>query len=450
MRGVGSRRHNSSTEARHGSDDQLQAAGWAECAGVPRGARGRERAGRGGDPGVVGAERPDQRSGRPHGRRRIPGARAGSLPRESHRRGEGGRAPDDQPQLRRRGGPGRARRCPAPEGSEPQGRRHRLLPWRGADAPCRRQRPRGGLGRGLVRLSAARVRRRDEDQGPAPRPLRDRGRAVPDRDRRPPRTEAARGERAVRVPPLSGQARLCQRDAGRGAEAPDGRVPRALGGPGVAADARLLRPAPQVSGRPAATTTGTRGADWVVAWDARTRRVYRFHADVAFEGETITSSGLGYAGLYPGGRAVTFAAAIAFLLSAEAGRAAPPDKTTVVNCSKGTITRTLTGTGPMTLVLQGTCTENVIITRDDVTLTTAGVTAATVVAADPGLPAILVDVQLEELVTPLLLDPRRGKVGARDGVDGLVPPWFQLTRIQRSSPELRHLTILRNLARLPR
>ena len=53
-----------------------------------------------------------------------------------------------------------------------------------------------------------------------------------------------------------------------------------------------------MSGRPAATTTCIRGADWVVAWDARTRRVYRFHVDVAFEGET--SSGLGYAGLYPG------------------------------------------------------------------------------------------------------------------------------------------------------
>jgi len=53
------------------------------------------------------------------------------------------------------------------------------------------------------------------------------------------------------------------------------------------------------------------------------------------------------------------------------------------------------------------------ITRDDVTLTTAGVTAATVVvAADPGLPAILVDVQLDELVKRLSLDPRRGKVGS--------------------------------------
>ena len=105
-----------------------------------------------------------------------------------------------------------------------------------------------------------------------------------------------------------------------------------------------------MSGRPAATTTCIRGADWVVAWDARTRRVYRFHVDVAFEGET--SSGLGYAGLYPGAggksQLPTFATAIAVLLSAEAGRAAPPDKTTVVNYSKGTITCALTGTGPVT------------------------------------------------------------------------------------------------------
>ena|SRR5437867_13124483 len=60
----------------------------------------------------------------------------------------------------------------------------------------------------------------------------------------------ARGEGAVRVPPLSGQARLRQRDAGERTKAPDRRVSRALGGAGVAADARVLRPAPQVSGRP--------------------------------------------------------------------------------------------------------------------------------------------------------------------------------------------------------
>jgi hypothetical protein len=78
------------------------------------------------------------------------------------------------------------------------------------------------------------------------RPLRDRGRAVPDRDGRPPRTEAAGGECAVRVPPLSGQARLRQRDASRRTKAPDRRVSCAVGGSGVAADARVLRPAPQV------------------------------------------------------------------------------------------------------------------------------------------------------------------------------------------------------------
>ena len=56
-----------------------------------------------------------------------------------------------------------------------------------------------------------------------------------------------------------------------------------------------------MSHRPAATTTCIRDADWIVAWEACTRHVYCFHVDVAFEGETITFVGLGYAGPVPGG-----------------------------------------------------------------------------------------------------------------------------------------------------
>src|SRR5262245_10336090 len=40
-------------------------------------------------------------------------------------------------------------------------------------------------------------------------------------------------EHTVRVPPLSGQARLRQRDFGRGTKAPDSRVSRAVDGPSV-------------------------------------------------------------------------------------------------------------------------------------------------------------------------------------------------------------------------
>ena len=113
-----------------------------------------------------------------------------------------------------------------------------------------------------------------------------------------------------------------------------------------------------MSGRPAASTTCIRDADWVVAWDARTRHVYRFHVDVACEGETITSSGLGYAGPVPGAggksQLPTFATAIAVLLRRHDYPRADWHRARDAR-------------------LQGTCTENVIITRDDVTLSTAGV-----------------------------------------------------------------------------
>ena len=67
-------------------------------------------AGPGGDPGVVGPERPDPRRGRPLRRGRLRGAGARPVPRQVDRRGGRGRAPDDGPEFRRRRRAGRARR----------------------------------------------------------------------------------------------------------------------------------------------------------------------------------------------------------------------------------------------------------------------------------------------------------------------------------------------------
>src|SRR6266540_6776785 len=46
---------------------------------------------------------------------------------------------------------------------------------------------------------------------------------------------------------------------------------------------------------------------------------------------------------------------------------------------------------PLVIQVKGTCTENVVIARDDVTIKTNGIAAATIVAADNGQPAILLD-----------------------------------------------------------
>jgi hypothetical protein len=46
---------------------------------------------------------------------------------------------------------------------------------------------------------------------------------------------------------------------------------------------------------------------------------------------------------------------------------------------------------PLTITIKGTCTENVLITRDDVTITTDGVNPASIVAADATLPTVELD-----------------------------------------------------------
>ena len=60
-----------------------------------------------------------------------------------------------------------------------------------------------------------------------------------------------------------------------------------------------------------------------------------------------------------------------------------------LDCAKGTIGAAIAGTGPITVIVKGTCNENVVIERDDVTLQ-ADVGGATVHATDPTKAAILI------------------------------------------------------------
>src|SRR5881296_1775801 len=46
---------------------------------------------------------------------------------------------------------------------------------------------------------------------------------------------------------------------------------------------------------------------------------------------------------------------------------------------------------PLVIQVKGTCTENVVIARDDVTIKTNGIAPVTIVAADSGHPAVLLD-----------------------------------------------------------
>jgi hypothetical protein len=67
-----------------------------------------------------------------------------------------------------------------------------------------------------------------------------------------------------------------------------------------------------------------------------------------------------------------------------------------VNCNVvgQTITAALAANpdvSPLVLQVKGTCTENLTITRDDVTIKTNGVATATIQAADPAKPTVLLD-----------------------------------------------------------
>ena len=87
--------------------------------------------------------------------------------------------------------------------------------------------------------------------------------------------------------------------------------------------------------------------------------------------------------------------AAAALLVAWAFCAVPAEAKVKVNCNQpgqsigGILT---TSTDPdLVIVVKGTCVENVVIERDDVTIKTSGVVAATIKAADTALPAIRLD-----------------------------------------------------------
>jgi parallel beta-helix repeat protein len=74
-------------------------------------------------------------------------------------------------------------------------------------------------------------------------------------------------------------------------------------------------------------------------------------------------------------------------------------KSVTVKCGKGTISKALSNTGPLTVVVQGICMENVIITGDDVTL--KGDPGATVIAADAAKPNIVIDGARRVLIADL-------------------------------------------------
>ena len=88
-------------------------------------------------------------------------------------------------------------------------------------------------------VSAARVRRRVEDQVAADGPLCHRGRGLPDRQGRRAGAQASRRRRPFRVPPLPREARLRQRD-GRLEEPADAEVRPGGGGARLAAHDGVL------------------------------------------------------------------------------------------------------------------------------------------------------------------------------------------------------------------
>jgi len=72
----------------------------------------------------------------------------------------------------------------------------------------------------------------------------------------------------------------------------------------------------------------------------------------------------------------------------------PAEAAVVVDCSKPSHSigdKVGLGDKDLVIVVKGTCTENVVVTRDDVTLTTDGVTPAAIVALDPARPALVLD-----------------------------------------------------------
>jgi len=90
---------------------------------------------------------------------------------------------------------------------------------------------------------------------------------------------------------------------------------------------------------------------------------------------------------------VTFRKALGGIVMALAFCALPAIAGPKVDCNKGQkIGAVVNGAGATILVVvTGICTENVVITRDDVTITTDGINPTTIQALDPSQPTILLD-----------------------------------------------------------
>jgi hypothetical protein len=97
--------------------------------------------------------------------------------------------------------------------------------------------------------------------------------------------------------------------------------------------------------------------------------------------------------------------------------AAASGKTSAVDCAKGqTISAALVGTGPVTIVVKGTCTDNVLIVRDDVKLQAdpagGGVTGS---PSKPDLSTIVIDGARRVVVDGLAINGGRNGVLGTDG-----------------------------------
>src|SRR6059058_1611277 len=86
---------------------------------------------------------------------------------------------------------------------------------------------------------------------------------------------------------------------------------------------------------------------------------------------------------------------IAHVIMLGLAAALPPAEAVAVNCSAGQTIKQAPalsgpGSGPKQLLItvSGNCNENVVITRDDVTINTDGVATATITAQDASQPAI--------------------------------------------------------------
>jgi hypothetical protein len=90
---------------------------------------------------------------------------------------------------------------------------------------------------------------------------------------------------------------------------------------------------------------------------------------------------------------VAFAAVFVLVLSLDTGQAAAQATVVCSNSNFGTVVldSQFGGPGPLAFAIQGTCILNLIIMRDDVTLTTNGVNPAVFMAADPNQSTIRIE-----------------------------------------------------------